>query len=193
MKKIIRYHGSNNRDIKEFNLDYLEKGEHQDGVGIYFTLNKKDTDYYSGINGCVYEVELNPKKMLKQTQIISEGVIMNLIKHSPNYDEFIHDFIDLGQKKLTKFQICKTISSFYKDMQPKEFFRSFSGDIYSGQLKELLNNFVKFSGYDMMMIDFGTEVKNVVVFNPKIIEIKQRMNVEIQQEEKSEVTQSLNM
>ena len=43
------------------------------------------------------------------------------------------------------------------------------------------------------MIDFGTEVKNVVVFNPKIIEIKQRMNVEIQQEEKSEVTQSLNM
>ena len=42
MKKIIRYHGSYNRDIKEFNLDYLEKGEHQDGVGIYFTLNKKD-------------------------------------------------------------------------------------------------------------------------------------------------------
>lgn len=181
MRKIKCYHGTT-AFIENFNLDFLENGEHQDGIGIYFALDKKNTEYYSGKNGNVYEVELNPKKLLKQKSIISEDIIINLIKTSPNYNDFIGDFIDLESKKLTKEQICKIIAKFYLDMNPKEFFRSFSGDIYSKNTKSFIENFHKFSGYDMMSIDLGNNITNVVVFNPKIIEIKKNLNLKAQKE-----------
>ncbi len=180
LKKIKAYHGTT-RFIDEFNLNFLNGGEHQDGIGIYFTLKKQHTEYYSGVNGNVYEVELSPQKILNQKDIIKNDLIFNLIKHSPYLEEIFNDFVDITQKGMTKERAIKEVRSFYQNMEAKTFLKTFSNDIYKDKYKEFVENLNKFGNYDLMTINFN-EVKNIVVFNPKIIKIKKNLNLKAEKE-----------
>ena len=79
------YHGSFEKKIKSFNLNYLEGGEHSFGIGIYFTKNKECLKYYSeseDYKGNIYIAKLNclDSEIKNFNDTLTEQELNSLIK-----------------------------------------------------------------------------------------------------------------
>ncbi len=79
------YHGSYAKDIRKFNLNYLEGGEHNLGIGIYFTKNKEVLGFYSeddDYKGNVYIIDLNcsESEIRNVNDTLTANELLSLIK-----------------------------------------------------------------------------------------------------------------
>ncbi len=79
------YHGSYAKNIRKFNLNYLEGGEHNLGIGIYFTKNKEILSFYSedeDYKGNIYIVNLkcSESEIRNVNDTLSKAELFSLIK-----------------------------------------------------------------------------------------------------------------
>lgn len=174
------YHGTNHF-IDKFTLDFLKNGEHQDGVGVYFTTKKEVTDYYAGSNGNVYKAKINSDKIVSPLKEIRYSTIKKLIGNSPNFDDFVYDFVDYSMKGMTKTKAIEEIAKIYKGQTIQNLCKTFVYDIYSNNEKSFLEQIVKLEKIDGMEIEFDG-FSNIVIFNPEIIIECKNLNIKAEKE-----------
>ncbi len=109
---MIAYHGSG-VEIKEFNLNYLEGGEHSFGIGIYFTTNKKFTEYYVQEGGFVHKCEFDDSSFISfDAQLESKHFEALGIEYiSGDFEKIIHEIrrqFELDNKGFVELFVSKT-------------------------------------------------------------------------------------
>lgn len=158
--------------IEEFNLNYLNDGEHNFGVGIYFSTKKDNLDFYLSeeINPRIYETEIQDEKLVLWHRLIDNSIIEKLVNLSPLREELL-------AKKDMQYFIDK-----YSNKNYFYFFKNFTYECWNLgiqqepvdelYLKKVLEQYVQ-TGIDGMIMENGTFRTELVIFNPKILRISQ--------------------
>ncbi len=94
------YHGSNHK-ITNFNLEFVGKGNDQEGPGIYLTDKKEGTDYYAGPDGFIYTIKLSSPRTF--SGIPPRAKIEKLIKESPDFEELIIDWGETAKQGVKSY------------------------------------------------------------------------------------------
>lgn len=173
------YHGSYSKDIRKFNLNYLEGGEHSFGIGIYFTKNKEVLKFYSeddDYKGSIYIVNLNcfEFEIRNVNDTLTKNELLSLIK------EF--------KLSLTQVQINSCLKQKMENIHSyifNEFLCVNNNSNHKFNNKEFLKKFVKATR--IKVIKKEASYNNFIridycVMDPKIIELKKIIDLEKEKE-----------
>jgi len=160
-KALKVYHGSNHK-IQKFNLDWLNDGNHQHGIGIYFTTSPETTKFYGEYT---YEVLLDKDFKLVPKRQPNKALATKLIKKAPNLEDKLMDWDEHPGPALKKaVDSMIEYSNSLEDMIDQIWY-----DFYRDEPKEYLQNLVAITGFDGKLIDYENE-KFLVLYNPNKIE-----------------------
>lgn len=170
---MIIYHASDFTDIKKFNLDYLEGGEHALGPGVYFSTTDKHFKFYfnGSKDGKVYITELNERGLVSSEDKVSTKMLLSLLKLFPG-QEFIEKHKTELIKEFSGLDFPKFFESFpfliYKYKYEEKY--KYDIDLSNFNLKTFLEEFSKVSGVNSIKIKNGSRI-DILVINPKVLNI----------------------
>lgn len=158
------YHGSDTK-IEKFELDFLDTGNHQYGIGMYFATKASTTKYFGTYT---HEVLIDgnfttvPKKRPNKT------LAQKLIKMAPDLEMTLTDW-DENPAMAFKKAVAAMVDA---SETLEELIDTIWYDFYRDEPKQFLINLVKVTGYDGKFIDVDDQ-KFLVLYNPnKILNVK---------------------
>lgn len=155
------YHGSDHK-IEKFNLDWLADGNHQHGIGIYFTTRPETTKFYGKYT---YKVLLDREFKLVPKRKPNKTLATKLIKKAPELDDVIENWDENKSVALRKaVDSMVEFTDSLEDMIDQIWY-----DFYRDYPKEYLHNLVSITGFDGKVIDYEDQ-KFLVLYNPEKIE-----------------------
>jgi len=163
-------------EIDIFNLEHLDGSELNFGPGIYFSDKADNIDFYleENPNGNIYKTALD----------ISNNNIVNW------YDIIDYERIFVGIEKyfniilnINKLNTIQKFSSQYRGKNYLYLMSNLETDLWKitkkpisiGHSKQFLNIFTEFTNIDVMFMENGTFRNEYVVFNPKILNIIEKV------------------
>lgn len=155
------YHGTNHK-IDKFNLDWLADGNHQHGIGLYFTTRPETTKFYGEYT---YEVLLDKNFKLVPKKKPNKTLATKLIKKAPNLEDVLSDWdenVNVALRKAIESVVEYTES--LEDMIDQIWY-----DFYRDYPKEFLQTLVAITGFDGKLIDYEDQ-KFLVLYNVDKIE-----------------------
>ncbi len=165
----IWYHGRTTLDTT-FSLNYVGKGEDQEGPGFYFTNYYEDAVRYSNKNGTVFKCKIDYKKLILKTHSsrtkVNKKVIIDLINKSPTKNDTLENFDENPQQAFVK---AINGYMFYKNAD--DAYQILANDFYKYSPGEYLKVLSKY--YDAQLTDLRLTagVKHLIVYNPDLIKI----------------------
>lgn len=167
-KSFTVYHGSDTK-IDEFTLDYLNTGNHEYGIGLYFATRKETTKYYGKY---AHEVLIDgnfttvPKKRPNKT------LTQKLVKMAPDLEMTLSDW---DENPNIAFQ--RAVNALLDaSINLEELIDAIWYDFYRDEPKQFLENLVKLTGYDGKFIDIDDQ-QFLVLYNPtKILSVNVEEN-----------------
>jgi len=155
--------------IEEFNLDWLIFGDNNFGPGIYFSTRSDNIDFYlnGNPNGNIYQVEIPLDSMVKWYDLIDDNILEQFLLSLPI------EFHNLNKDYLVKKYKNKNYLYIFDNL-PYEIINSeYYSDTY---FKEFLIKMSENTGISSMFMQNGTFRDEVVLFNPKVIKNKKKIN-----------------
>jgi hypothetical protein len=166
---MICYHATDH-DITKFNLDWLNYGEHNFGLGIYFSDRNDNIDFFmnENPNGNIYKVDTPDDTMVQWHSLCDKEKLYNFIHSYLSTFDILADkteeIYNKYQNKNYLYIMCNLPWEIYKFME--EYKRM--DDDY---LKNYLINFVKYTGITSMFAQNGTFRNEVLILDVETIEI----------------------
>jgi len=162
-------------DIKEFNLEWLNGGEHTFGVGIYFSTSKDKLSFYleEEEKPKIYETEIQSENIVLWHHIIDVSIIKKLIDNSQYKQELLSQY---GYEYYLKKYKNKNYLYFIKNFI-HEIWELKDIEIKGTYYKEFLNQLAEIN-IDGMFMENGTFRNEIIVFNPSAITITKVFNIE---------------
>ena len=155
------YHGSDHK-IEKFSLDWLADGNHQHGIGVYFTTRPETTKYYGQYT---YKVLLDRDFNLVPKRKPNKTLATKLITKAPELDDVLENWDEHKSVALRKaVNSMVEFTDSLEDMIDQIWY-----DFYRDYPKEYLQNLVAITGYDGKVIDYEDQ-KFLVLYNPDKIE-----------------------
>lgn len=154
--KIVAYHGS---PTKFSSFTDTNQGKNY-GIGLYFTLNEKEAQWYAGKSdnkGYIYTVELSVKKALN-------------VRNEKQAHE-LSDRLELDWSKVKKDQSWKDSGSGYTSRDRDNFYIKLAGQVYDKHktwAEDYMRPVILALGYDAIQDD---EEEWVVVLSKKQVKI----------------------
>lgn len=160
----VWYHGRT-VDSEVFDLKYVgrEEAKDQEGVGFYFTKNKKDALGYAGSNGVVLTVELKPRKLVSLSQPAKESDVDFLIDHAPDLEVTLSNW---DENPTVARRAAK--KAMMRPLKAKDTFESIWFDFYKNEPKLFLEKMISL-GYDGHQAARTDE--HLIIYNPKAIKV----------------------
>jgi hypothetical protein len=171
VSKKVFYHGTPHK-FEHFDLDYIGKGNDQEGPGFYFTDDINTARGYAGKNGVILACELFPRKIIKSVGKINLQMVDFMITNAPDYETTLQNW---DENIVKAYRIV--INQIVKKNNPKETFEQIWYDFYRYDAKQWAINMMKFS-YDAVLAKtqndgFG---RHIVMLNPEKIKIVDRLS-----------------
>jgi hypothetical protein len=166
----VWYHGRT-VDSEVFDLKYVgrEEAKDQEGVGFYFTKNKKDASGYAAPNGVVLTVELKPRKLVSLSQPAKGSDVDFLIDHAPDLEGTLSNWDEnptRAKREAKKAMMAPTA---------KETFENIWYDFYKYAPKLFLEKMISL-GYDGHQASRTDE--HIIIYNPKAIKVIKKEHYE---------------
>lgn len=169
------YHLTDCKNITQFNLDYLDGGEHVNGPGVYFTSNHENLDYDFYFNGdpegTIYEVEIDVNNYFKSDDKINKEIIDSMIDLSID-----KDILNQYKDELYNRYLNQNILLFLQEFPFKSYYFEKNFGIINNDFKEDLKtfclNFCKASNKDGMIMKFNEKRTDILVMNPYSLTIE---------------------
>lgn len=167
------YHGSN-KPIDTFVDDFVGNGNDVYGPGIYFSNNPNDSYGYISNDGKFYVCDLDIKKELTKKTRFNKNIVLKFMKESP--DEYA--WTDWDENKNVAYQ--KALKALMETEYADNLLDALTQvwyDWYRDFGTQYVRNLVKL-GYDASIHTLPSGTKFAVVYNPKIIKVKQVLDKE---------------
>lgn len=169
------YHLTDCKNITQFNLDYLDGGEHLNGPGVYFTSNYENLDYDFYFNGdedgTIYQVEINEINYFNFDDKVNKELIQCMIESSIDIN-----ILNQYKQEIYNRYLNKNILLFLQEFPFKRYYFEKNFGIINNDFKETLKsfclNFCKITNKDGMIINFNDKRKDILVMNPYILTIE---------------------
>jgi hypothetical protein len=154
-----------------FDKSRLGVGKDQEGVGFYFTTNKREARGYAFPNGIIITAKFSGNLIDKDTQVDVEKA-EQLIEMSSSLDDILPDW-GYDPPYVSREQALSELkSSVINEDDAKDTFLQIWYDLYyrRGSNEEFVDNMVKL-GYDGLLIERAEGVKHIVVYDPDALNI----------------------
>jgi len=171
------YHGTQH-EIKTFSDDFVGGSEatDQQGPGIYFTTSYEQALAYSGNNGFIYKVKINPRLLYGEDEgkrTIPMGQLKKLVMMASNWKDTALNFAENPIMGVREFL---SGAYEYNDSDKDTLLQAWI-EFYRYDGKEFVRNCVKL-GIDGIIVDtYQKDGKNIIIYNPAIIELLEKEQV----------------
>jgi hypothetical protein len=179
------YHGTP-INFEHFSADYLGVGNDQLGSGFYFTDNIDTARGYAGKDvdagekqPSILRVELSINAPIPLEGGLSKPQIAELLKNSPQFDEAISNFGDVGWSGEEK--VLAEAVDIYWQLAEGDTLRalySIANDFWQGHDAVFLQTAIDKTGYDGV-IRKSYEETHAVAWVPEQITIVERLEIEL--------------
>lgn len=159
----VWYHGRT-ADTDKFDLMHVGKegAKDQEGVGFYFTSDKKDAEGYAYPSGVILTVKLTPRKLASNVDPAPIKDVKYLMANAPDKETTLTNW-DEDESRAFKLALKAMIGD-----NAKETFENIWFDFYRYHPKEFLKNLVHL-GYDG---HYAAKNKNhIIIYNPDVIDV----------------------
>ncbi len=157
------YHGTK-ASFDHFDLDFIGKGNDQNGPGFYFTDNIESAALYAGEHGTILACHLSPRKIIKSNGKVNISAARYILNHAPNLKDTL-----LNWDENFDVALRNALHSMIVENNPKETFERIWYDFYRDDAKLWALMMMKFQ-YDAIAIVAGEDV-HVIMLNPDRIKI----------------------
>lgn len=171
------FHGSDDV-ISMFDLSFVGNGTDQYGSGIYFTSDPEDASRYTSKDGgnvtpvyldlknpiCIVEEDEGARTQQKPLTLRQ---VKAMIINAPDYTETLWNFGDIGSEGVASV-LQKAIHLYangYED--PIKQINSIGNDFYRGEEKLMLENLIRYSDYDGVVVSKYGGITHAIVWNPQ--------------------------